>query len=223
LQGSLPSSTTGRLSLLQEEADISERYFGMGATDDAVYPYLRETPKEGAVAVQNPEGAAKAQTEYQFTLVNATESTIAHWQKIGRQTLSNVRGLASFIQTTMISDLLLKEDADLLFANGTNGAVLGVFSAPLTDADIAVYCWKGPEYFGLFSCVIGKLWYIVIITFCKYEKWGIRKQTKSGRYRESDTCWGLHYTARPPFLIFVVISSLFFSQIINFKYGEIAN
>jgi hypothetical protein len=132
--------------------------FGMGATDDAVYPYLRETPKEGAVAVQNPEGAAKAQTEYQFTLVNATESTIAHWQKIGRQTLSNVRGLASFIQTTMISDLLLKEDADLLFANGTNGAVLGVFSAPLTDADIvAGFTTINPNLYDCIAAVAATL------------------------------------------------------------------
>ena len=132
--------------------------FGMGATDEAVYPYLRETPKEGAVAVQNPEGAVKAQTEYQFELISATESTIAHFQKIGRQTLSNVRGLGSFIQTTMIQDLLLKEDADLLFADGTNGAVLGVFSAPLTDANIvAGFVTVNPNLYDCIAAVAATL------------------------------------------------------------------
>lgn len=111
---------------------------GMGGTDDAVYPFLRETPKEGAVAVQNPEGAEKAQIEYQSNLIFATESTIAAWQDIGRQTLSNVRGLASFIQLTMINDLLIKEDNALLFGAGTNGAVTGIFAsgAPLQAAAI---------------------------------------------------------------------------------------
>lgn len=108
--------------------------FGMGATDESVYPYLRETPKEGVVSVQNPEGAPKAQIEYKSELVTATASTIAAFQKIGRQTLADVRGLASFVQVAMINDLMIKEDNDLLFANGTNGAVLGVFGAASLNA-----------------------------------------------------------------------------------------
>jgi len=102
---------------------------GMGATDQAVFPYLRETAKQGAVGVQNPEGASKAQTEYKSDLVFATESTIAHFQKIGRQTLSNVRGLASFIQLNMVKDLLVKEDQQLLFGTGLSGEVLGIFAS----------------------------------------------------------------------------------------------
>jgi hypothetical protein len=111
--------------------------FGMGATDEAVYPYLRETPKEGAIAVQNPEGAAKAQIEYQAVLATATESTIAAFQLIGRQTLRNVRGIGTFINVTMIADLMLKEDNDLLFGTGTDGQVLGSFTSALDATDLA--------------------------------------------------------------------------------------
>jgi len=111
---------------------------GMGATDEAVYPFIRETPKEGAFGVQNPEGSAKAQVEYKGELVYATESTIAAFQKIGRQTLSNVRGLATWIQSAMVNDLLIKEDNDLLNGTGLNGQVLGF----LTGA-------SAPSSFGL--------------------------------------------------------------------------
>jgi hypothetical protein len=98
---------------------------GMGATDQEVYPYLCETPKEGVFGVQNPEGSAKPQVEYKAELKTAVESTIAAWQKIGRQTLTNVRGLSSFIQMVMVADLLIKEDDELLNGTGSNGRVQG--------------------------------------------------------------------------------------------------
>lgn len=119
---------------------------GMGATDQEVYPYLRETAKEGAFGVQNPEGSAKPQVEYKAELVTAVESTIAAWQKIGRQTLSNVRGLSSFIQLVMVADLMIKEDDELLNGTGSNGRVQGFLqgaSAPsafgLTIASPQIY------------------------------------------------------------------------------------
>lgn len=119
---------------------------GMGATDQEVYPYLRETAKEGAFGVQNPEGSAKPQVEYKAELITAVESTIAAWQKIGRQTLSNVRGLSSFIQLVMVADLMIKEDDELLNGTGANGRVQGFLqsaSAPssfgLTIASPQVY------------------------------------------------------------------------------------
>ena len=113
---------------------------GMTATDQAVFPYLRETPKEGAVDVQNGEGTTKAQIEYKSDLVFATESTIAAFLKIGRQTLSNVRGLSAFIQLQMVKDLLLKEDQQLLFGTGANGQVQGFFgtsASGVTGFDLA--------------------------------------------------------------------------------------
>lgn len=98
---------------------------GMGATDQEVYPYLRETAKDGSFGVQNPEGSAKPQVEYKAELVTAVESTVAAWQKIGRQTLTNVRGLSSFIQLVMVADLMIKEDNELLNGTGSNGRVQG--------------------------------------------------------------------------------------------------
>lgn len=98
---------------------------GMGATDQEVYPYLRETAKDGSFGVQNPEGSAKPQVEYKAELVTAVESTVAAWKKIGRQTLTNVRGLSSFIQLVMVADLMIKEDDELLNGTGSNGRVQG--------------------------------------------------------------------------------------------------
>jgi hypothetical protein len=131
---------------------------GMGATDQAVFPYLRETPKEGAIDVQNPEGSDKEQIQYKSNLVFATESTIAAWQKIGRQTLTNVRGLASWIQLYMVKDLLLKEDEQLLFGSGTNGQVLGFFAtgsaSGMSGFDLATV---NPNLYDLIAACAAKL------------------------------------------------------------------
>jgi hypothetical protein len=130
---------------------------GMSATDEAVFPYLRETATEGAVNVQNPEGSAKAQIEYKSELVFATESTIAAFQLIGRQTLSNVRGLSSFIQLHMVKDLLLKEDQQLLFGTGSNGQVAGFFGSGaqgMTGFNIATL---GPNIYDLIAACASKL------------------------------------------------------------------
>lgn len=130
---------------------------GMGSTDEAVFPYLRETAKEGAVGIQNPEGTDKPQIEYKSELVFATESTIAAFQKIGRQTLSNVRGLSSFIQLHMVKDLLLKEDEELLFGTGSNGRVLGFFGASasgMTGFDISTV---NPNLYDLIAACAAKL------------------------------------------------------------------
>jgi hypothetical protein len=130
---------------------------GMGSTDEAVFPYLRETAKEGAINVQNPEGSDKAQIEYKSELVFATESTIAAFQKIGRQTLSNVRGLSSFIQLQMVKDLLIKEDQQLLFGTGANGQVLGFFggsASGMTGFDLVT---PNPNLYDVIAACAAKL------------------------------------------------------------------
>ena len=148
------NSAAGRFAINNNETIVPiarrqtyiRQIIGMGATDQEVYPYLRETAKEGAFGVQNPEGSAKPQVEYKAELVTAVESTIAAWQKIGRQTLSNVRGLSSFIQLVMVADLMIKEDDELLNGTGSNGRVQGFLqgaSAPssfgLTIASPQIY------------------------------------------------------------------------------------
>lgn len=167
--------------------------FGMGQTDEAVYPYLRETPKEGAFAVQNPEGAVKAKVEYKAVLVSATESTIAAFQLIGRQTLRNVRGIATFINVTMIADLMLKEDNDLLFGTGTNGQVLGAFTAPLTASSLAAlpsFKSKDPNIYdtiAAFAAVLANREYMANFAFIHpvdYWKMLIEKDSQN-RYQQN--------------------------------------
>lgn len=100
--------------------------FGMGATDESSFPYLVEKAADGAIGVQNPEGSAKSQIEHKFELETTLASTIAGIEIAGKQTLRNVRGLATLVQALMLNDLLIKEDDELLNGTNTNGRVRGV-------------------------------------------------------------------------------------------------
>jgi hypothetical protein len=112
---------------------------GMGSTSEAVWPFWRETPKEGAFGTQNPEGAKKPQIEYKGAIQFANAETIAAFQKIGRQTLRNVNGLATFFNTVMVQDLLIREDNQLLFGTGVNGQVEGIFTNADDASDLVAY------------------------------------------------------------------------------------
>ena len=100
--------------------------FGIGASDEASFPYLVEKATDGGVGVQNPEAATKSQIEHKFELETTLASTIAAVQIAGKQTLRNVRGLATLVQALMLNDLLIKEDDELLNGTNTNGRVRGV-------------------------------------------------------------------------------------------------
>ena len=115
--------------------------YGMGISDDSVFPYNEEKAKEGSVGVQNPEGSAKSAYENQFQLKIANSSTIAAVQIVGKQTLRNVRGLATLVQALMLNDLMIKEDDEILNGTNTNGRTQGIVpgaTAPTTlDLKIA--------------------------------------------------------------------------------------
>ena len=131
--------------------------FGMGSTDIGTFPYLREIAAVGAAAAQNPEGAAKAQVQNNWELVTETESTIAAFQRVGRQTLSNVRGLASMINMIMVNDLLILEDNELLNGTASNGRVRGIIPgavAPSTPFDLKV---AGPQNYDVIAACAAQL------------------------------------------------------------------
>ena len=130
--------------------------FGMGTSDDSVFNYLIENAKEGTIGVQNPEGSAKNQIENQFQLAVTQASTIAAIQIAGRQTLRNVRGLATLVQALMLNDLLIKEDDELLNGTNTNGRVQGVIpgaTAP-TSFDLSI---SAPNNFDVVAAVAAQL------------------------------------------------------------------
>jgi len=86
-------------------------------TETLVYPKL--TTKEGVPAIQT-EGSAKAQQDFDFTVVTESPVTIATFARITKQMLRAMPQLSSFIQTQMIEDLLIIEDSELL--NGPGGS-----------------------------------------------------------------------------------------------------
>jgi HK97 family phage major capsid protein len=86
-------------------------------TETLVYPKL--TTKEGVPAIQT-EGSAKAQQDFDFTVVTESPVTIASFARVTKQMLRAMPQLSSFIQTQMIEDLLIIEDNELL--NGPAGS-----------------------------------------------------------------------------------------------------
>jgi HK97 family phage major capsid protein len=63
--------------------------------------YLVETAFDNEAAPQSAEGAAKAESSFEFTLVNAPIPTIAHWTKVSRQALSDSAALQQHLDTRL--------------------------------------------------------------------------------------------------------------------------
>jgi HK97 family phage major capsid protein len=91
--------------------------------------YLRETTFDNAAAPQSAEGAAKAESSFEFTLMNATIPTIAHWTKVSRQALSDSAALQQHLDTRLIYGLLVKLEAQIIAGDGTAGGMTGLTHA----------------------------------------------------------------------------------------------
>lgn len=76
---------------------------------------------------QELEGQIKAESGITFTLVTAPVVTIAHWLPASEQVLSDVPGLAQFIDTRLVYGLALEEEDFLL--NGSAGIADGLLDA----------------------------------------------------------------------------------------------
>jgi len=92
-------------------------------TESLVYPKL--TTKEGTPAIQT-EGARKAQVDYDFAVVTESPVTIASFARVTKQMLRAMPQLSAFIQTQMIEDLLIIEDAELLNGPGGSNRLNGI-------------------------------------------------------------------------------------------------
>lgn len=75
---------------------------------------------------QAGEGAAKNQSSLTFEAKNTAVKTLAHWLPASRQVLADAPQLAGFIDSRLRYGLLLKEDEQLLFGDGTGNNLLGL-------------------------------------------------------------------------------------------------
>ena len=96
-----------------------------GTTTSNLIEYERET---GFVNNAAPvaEGAAKPQSEIQFTDASAPVRTIAHWMRASVQVLADVPGLQSMIDARLRYGLAFKEEVQLLNGSGTGQNLSGL-------------------------------------------------------------------------------------------------
>ena len=96
-----------------------------GTTGSNAVEYVRETGFTNNAAIVG-EGLAKPYSEITFALENANVRTIAHLFKASRQILDDASALQSYIDARGRYGLLLAEEAQLLYGNGTGNNVKGI-------------------------------------------------------------------------------------------------
>ena len=96
-----------------------------GTTNSNAYEYVRETGFTNNAVVVG-EGMAKPYSDLNFDLENANVRTIAHLFKGSRQILDDAAALQSFIDARARYGLLLAEEAQLLYGNGTGNNLHGI-------------------------------------------------------------------------------------------------
>jgi len=96
-----------------------------GTTGSSSVEYVRETGFTNNAAIVG-EGLAKPYSELTFALENANVRTIAHLFKGSRQILDDASALQSYIDARARYGLLMAEEAQLLYGNGTGNNLKGI-------------------------------------------------------------------------------------------------
>jgi HK97 family phage major capsid protein len=96
-----------------------------GTTGSSSVEYVRETGFTNNAAIVG-EGQSKPYSELTFALENANVRTIAHLFKGSRQILDDAAALQSYIDARARYGLLLAEEAQLLYGNGTGNNLKGI-------------------------------------------------------------------------------------------------
>lgn len=87
--------------------------------------YPKQTVRTNAAAMV-AEGASKPESAYGWTMQTVTPKVIAHWVPASRQILDDAPMLRDTIDTELRYGLALKEDAQLLFGDGTGENLFGL-------------------------------------------------------------------------------------------------
>ncbi|RAU43438.1 MULTISPECIES: phage major capsid protein [unclassified Pseudomonas] len=98
-----------------------------GTTDSNSIEYVRETGFTNNAAPV-AETTAKPYSDIQFALATANVRTIAHLFKASRQILDDAAALQSYIDARARYGLLMAEEAQLLYGNGTGANLQGLMT-----------------------------------------------------------------------------------------------
>ncbi|MCY1333638.1 phage major capsid protein, HK97 family [compost metagenome] len=96
-----------------------------GTTDSNAIEYVRESGFTNAAAPVS-EGTAKPYSDLTFELENAPVRTVAHLFKASRQILDDASALQSYIDARARYGLMLVEETQLLYGNGTGANLHGI-------------------------------------------------------------------------------------------------
>jgi hypothetical protein len=107
------------------------------ATGNVTFPRATSGIGEGSFGSQT-EGSAKAQVDYDVTMVNATLPFIAGYSKVSRQMLQDLPFLSAYLQTSLIEDWNRAVNTRYLNAIASSGTA-GSTSASVTAEKIVDY------------------------------------------------------------------------------------
>jgi HK97 family phage major capsid protein len=97
----------------------------IGTISQGLFTFPYESGGEGAPAAQ-VQGSSKAQVDYDITMKDAPAQYIAGYVRISRQMLDDIPAMTSFLQSRLLEQYLIAEDAQLLNGNGTAPNLTGL-------------------------------------------------------------------------------------------------
>ncbi len=98
---------------------------GQGRTGSNLVEYFREKTFTNNANVVS-EGGLKPESVLEYELENAPVRTIAHWIPASRQVMDDAPQLGTLIDTSLVYGLNIKEEAELLYGDGTGEHLYGM-------------------------------------------------------------------------------------------------
>lgn len=113
--------------IMDEQTPLTVRdlFMAVSVSTNAI-EWVKEKLFTNNAGPQNGEGTAKNESGITFEKMTSAISTLAHWIPASRQVLADAPQLQGIIDGRLRYGLKLKEDAQLMFGDGTNGNLLGL-------------------------------------------------------------------------------------------------
>ena len=109
---------------------------GVRATTSNTIEFIQDNTGDLVASSQNGEGGLKSQQDRSFELKSRPVVTIADSVPASRQVLEDAGQLRSYIDDDLRYRLMLAEDQQVLYGDGTAGTLNGILNEPIQDAGI---------------------------------------------------------------------------------------
>lgn len=119
-----PTRLAGILQIAQRRLVVRD-LLSQGQMGGNSLQYVRQTGFTNAAAMV-AEGTRKPQSDIKLALVDTTAKVIAHFMKASRQVLDDAPQLRSLIDGHLIYGLEFREEAQILYGDGTGQNLLGI-------------------------------------------------------------------------------------------------